>query len=97
MKRFIAVKGKQGKGRASKLVPGGRLFISDCKCCPLWLYEAICQDKCDCPRKVSKCTYKAGKPKALPSAPLDNLEQMINAILHELAVILPEKPQRKKP
>lgn len=92
------MKGSRGRGRASR-----RSFrrqtahLSIANVVLYGLYEAICQYKCDCPRKVSKCTYRAGKTKALLSARLGNLEQMINAILHELVVILPDKPQRKKP
>jgi len=98
MKGLLLWRGSRGRGRACKRdFRRQTAHLSIANVVLYGLCEAICQYKCDCPRKISKCTQGAGKPKALLSVPLTNLEQMINAILHKLVVILPKKPQREKP
>lgn len=98
------MKGRQGRGRARQC--GFRRQTAHLPAANVVLYglcEAICQYECGSPRKISKwivwriCKYGAGKPKVLLSAPLDHLEERLDAILQELVVVLPEKPRREKP
>lgn len=57
MKGFVAVKGKQGKGKSSKRSFGRQTaHLSTASVVLYGLCGAIYQYKCDCPRKMSKCT-----------------------------------------